>query len=358
MIKVVLNILIFIFFIVFYILYSIIGLGTLIVLRTLLVWNKNIETKLTKFVKIHWLDATMAFLGFYFPKPIFIGYDTKILNKKKTIIISNHQTNYDWLFIITVLHSLGKYEDIFIILKESLAKVPIYGYGMKVFGYIFLKRKWHEDRETLVNGLKMLRSRDSYNLLLFPEGTLIDSQTHAKSKVFSETNNILFEGKPFNPEEVLIPRKRGFSVIYDILKDEIDGIIDITILFNPYEKYPQDKSSLWDVFITRKAIVDFIFTISFIKNSPEIAKEDFLYDIFSKKENLILKYKERKEEIKSLENIENIHDIWYGKKGNYKYGKVFVWSNVSQILLTGYCFLFGILVLRFIESFFNFEIVP
>lgn len=180
-----LNILLFITLASLYFSFSLLSVIVMVIARAILFPNRSLQRKFTMGIKMLWLDLTVVFLGVYFTKPIHICYDKAVLSRVRTIVLSNHLTNYDWLYVLVVLHALGKYEDLFIILKESLSRVPIYGYGMRIFGYVFLKRDWSRDKETISNALTEIKKRDKFHLLLFPEGTLFDPITHLKSREFA-----------------------------------------------------------------------------------------------------------------------------------------------------------------------------
>lgn len=154
--------------------------GYFIFTTIIFITPKKIRQKVILLNKILWLELTIAYGSAFFPHPLHLAIDKRIVENLKafdkkcknrlryrnsfiadehirvisddirqqtSFIISNHLTNYDWLFILVILHNLGLYENITIILKESLAKIPIFGVGMKRFGYIFIKRNWDYDRE-------------------------------------------------------------------------------------------------------------------------------------------------------------------------------------------------------------------
>ncbi|TBU02568.1 acyltransferase [Hamiltosporidium tvaerminnensis] len=307
------------------------------IIRIILSVHKPTCDRFTIKVKLYWLDLTMTLLGFYFTKEVFIRYDREILKKKKCIVISNHLTNYDWIYIMVVLHSLGMYKDLCIILKESLKKLPIYGYGMRVFGYIFLKRNWSVDREILSEGLNGLKAKDKYFLLLFPEGTFIDKTAHKKSIEFGKKNNIKIDGKEFLPENVLIPRKTGFEMIHDVLKESIDGVIDITLLVSPHHNFPPEEYTIWNIFIKRKYKISLLFLIECIENSDEL-RDNWIYGNFQRKNNIIESYKQ--EIIRNPNCCSDIAGFNYfcennlpESLANYDYKNLYVWSKRSAVIV-------------------------
>jgi len=61
----------------------------------------------------------------------------------------NHRTRLDWLFYFCVLYRTKALGYIKIILKQGLEKIPGAGWAMQAALFIFIKRKWEEDRSHL-----------------------------------------------------------------------------------------------------------------------------------------------------------------------------------------------------------------
>ena len=92
------------------------------------------------------------------------GEENLAQNNKATIIISNHQSMADiWaLYFIDMPFRW--------VSKDTIFRIPIIGYGMRMAGYISVKRSDRNSRskamEKCQQGLK-----DGANMLFFPEGT-------------------------------------------------------------------------------------------------------------------------------------------------------------------------------------------
>ncbi|KAM0688603.1 hypothetical protein COBT_000140 [Conglomerata obtusa] len=223
------------------------------------------------------------------------------------------------------------YKEVVIILKESLKNIPIYAYGMKTFGYIFLKRDWSKDQEILANGLKKLKEKESFYLLIFPEGTIIDSESHNKSKAFCQKNNVRIDGDTFLPENVLLPRKTGFDMIYKNLDSRVEGFIDITLLTNPYTVYPSEKFDLVDVFLNRSKKVNFCAIIEVYDSNDKTKQADWLYRLYKEKDDVVNKYRTEQKEIKNLcEFKAYCKNTVRNEYTNYGFDSVFIWSKVSN----------------------------
>ncbi|KAG7509629.1 lysocardiolipin acyltransferase 1 [Solea senegalensis] len=140
----------------------------------------------------------------------------------------NHRTCLDWMFLWCCLlrHSYLRLEKI--CLKAALKAVPGFGWAMQVGCFVFIRRRWEEDKKHLENMLDYFCDiREPLQLLLFPEGTDLTENTKAKSDIFAAQNNLP------KLEYVLHPRTTGFSFIVDKLRqgDNLDAVHDITVAY-------------------------------------------------------------------------------------------------------------------------------
>lgn len=320
-----------------YFVFSAVAFVVMIIMHFILIPIPHTRHKFIIKIKHLWLSLTTSILGLYFVHPIYICYNKKIFDRKKVITISNHLTNFDWIYTLVVLNELGMYENLVIILKESLRKIPIFGYGMKIFGYIFLKRQWSEDYQILLEGLKKIKEKENFNLLLFPEGTIINKEAHEKSKKYCETNNIKIGNEPFNPETLLLPRKTGFDMIYRYLNEDIEGFVNITLFINPYIEYPSDKFDLWDVFIRWSKKINFCFLIDYIENNEEAKSKDWLYKVFKKKDELIKNYIPKAKKFKNKNEFkEVILSLIEENRDYYFFRKTYIRSKNSLFYYLGF----------------------
>mmetsp|Transcript_24263 Transcript_24263/g.38271 ORF Transcript_24263/g.38271 Transcript_24263/m.38271 type:complete len:142 (+) Transcript_24263:3-428(+) len=56
------------------------------------------------------------------------------------LIISNHRTRIDWMFLWCLCLRYGQLSKLKIVLKEPLKSLPGFGWAMQMFLFIFLKR--------------------------------------------------------------------------------------------------------------------------------------------------------------------------------------------------------------------------
>ncbi|KAK3597421.1 hypothetical protein CHS0354_040159 [Potamilus streckersoni] len=147
------------------------------------------------------------------------------------LIIMNHRTRFDWLYVFSYQIRYGSVWRYTISLKNALKSIPGVGWAMQLAGYIFLQRKWEEDKKLISNGIRYLNLVNfKPQVLLFPEGTDFTPSTKSRSDKFAEQH-----GLP-KYEYVLHPRTTGFAFFVQQMRKEnlLDYIIDLTV------GYPQN----------------------------------------------------------------------------------------------------------------------
>ncbi|KAL2912156.1 hypothetical protein HK105_208357 [Polyrhizophydium stewartii] len=157
------------------------------------------------------------------------------------VIMANHQIYTDWWYIWLFAWFRNAHGEIKIMLKDSLAKLPIFGWGMQFFEFIFMARKWGKDKQTLTSNLA--RARDDKMplwLLIFPEGTVITDDTKAKSRAYAKKADL-----PDDPTHVLIPKSTGLLNSLRVMGSDVEYLYDFTIGYSgigpdacPYDAYP------------------------------------------------------------------------------------------------------------------------
>lgn len=160
---------------------------------------------------------------------------------ERLVLIANHQIYTDWLYLWWIAYCNGMHGRLYIILKESLKKIPVLGWGMQLSQFIFLKRKWEHDKPNMAMALQKLNKvTDPMWLLLFPEGTNLAPSTRAKSAAWAQKNNIT------DMKHVLLPRSTGLHFCLDELKNSVDYVYDCTVAYEgvPRGQYAQDIFTL------------------------------------------------------------------------------------------------------------------
>jgi len=165
----------------------------------------------------------------------------------RLILMGNHQLYTDWMYLWWIAYTNKMHGRIYIILKESLKQVPIIGWGMQFYNFIFLSRKWEQDRYKFKRHLDQLKNpTDPMWLLIFPEGTNLSSVTREKSQKWAEKTGIP------DMKHQLLPRSTGLQFCLSELRESTNWLYDCTIAYEgvPKGMYGQDiftlKSSFFE----------------------------------------------------------------------------------------------------------------
>lgn len=240
------------------------------------------------------------------PTTIVLSGDLESLKKDRLILFANHQIYTDWWYVWELAWARRLGGSLKIILKASLGKLPIFGWGMTAFEFIFLQRKWEADKETLLGNLERAR-KDARPLwlLLFPEGTNFSVDTKARSVAFAKKNDITQV-----PKHVLLPRSTGLlACISELKKDAyVQDLVDLTMGFTgvPPSDFAQDIYTVPRVFTqsiypSQVHIHIQSYKLSQIpglkstdtQDQPDVENADFtnwLYERFQSKDQLMAKF--------------------------------------------------------------------
>ncbi|XP_041107027.1 lysocardiolipin acyltransferase 1-like isoform X1 [Polyodon spathula] len=193
---------------------------------------------LTDRIVATWLTLPVALLEMVFGAKVVITGDGFIPGER-SVIIMNHRTRLDWMFLWNCLlrYSYLRLEKI--CLKATLKAVPGFGWAMQVASFIFIHRKWEDDQRHVEAMLEYFCAiREPLQLLIFPEGTDLTANTRARSDVFAEKNGLQ------KYKYVLHPRTTGFTFIVESLRkgDNLDAVHDITVAYP--QNIPQTERHL------------------------------------------------------------------------------------------------------------------
>ncbi|KAI9155103.1 putative acyltransferase [Paramyrothecium foliicola] len=171
---------------------------------------------------------------------------------ERMVMIANHQIYTDWLYLwwIGYANQPGMHGHIYIILKESLKWIPVIGWGMMFYSFIFMSRKMATDQPRLAYRLGKLKQKkidpagrtyhDPMWLLLFPEGTNLSGNGRRKSAAWAKKTGLK------DPEHVMLPRSTGIYFCLKELRDTVAYVYDCTVAYEgiPRGKYGEDFFSL------------------------------------------------------------------------------------------------------------------
>ncbi|KZT52522.1 hypothetical protein CALCODRAFT_512032 [Calocera cornea HHB12733] len=178
---------------------------------------------------------------------------------QKFICIANHQNPrangkqcyMDWMYLWCTLSFAHAHAHIYIILMDRFKWIPVVGWGMQFYRFMFIKRSWIADRIYLGKNLLKLgqwamKASEPFVLLIYPEGTLVSDSTRALSRKYSEKTGIP------DMTNMLLPRSTGLLFCLRTLSPSIPdlGLVDFTVGYAgiPAAGYGQDYYTLRSVF--------------------------------------------------------------------------------------------------------------
>ena len=155
---------------------------------------------------------------------------------ERMVLMANHQIYTDWLYLWWIGYTAGMHGRIYVVLKESLKSIPVIGWGMQFAQFIFLKRKWEQDKPRLAQHMQRFKNKEPMWLMMFPEGTNLADCTRDTSRKWAATNGIK------DMQHTLLPRSTGLHFMLQELKDNVEFVYDCTIAYEgvPRGQYAQD----------------------------------------------------------------------------------------------------------------------
>ena len=226
---------------------------------------------------------------------------------ERLIMIANHQVHTtcipnvqanisqiytDWLYLWWIGYCAGMHGRIYIVLKESLKRIPVLGWGMQFCQFIFLKRNWEKDKPRMAAHLQKFNKPNlPMWLLMFPEGTNLADSTRERSKQWAAKNGI------DDMKHQLLPRSTGLQFCLQQLRNTTEWVYDCTIAYEgvPRGEFAQDiytvKASYFGGRPPKSVNMHWRrFAISSIPLDDSHAFEHWLRARWTEKDNLIEYY--------------------------------------------------------------------
>lgn len=307
-------------------------------------YSKNLSTrqKLMDLTKKRFILLLVTILSLVAPSHVRISTDNESIPKgtiymdhhkgrliskanSNAVVIANHQIYTDWVFLWWLAYVSERAGNVYIMLKKSLESIPLLGSGMTNYKFIFMNRKWEQDRINLSNKLHEIdldargvgiiagnspttKTEEGLNiwdeakvekkgeqwpywLMLFPEGTNLSAGTRARNKAFAEKSGL----SPF--KHVLLPRTTGLKFCLQKLRNSCEYVYDITIAYSGVraEDYGQDIYKLGNIFLKGKApkLVDIYIRAIRLDDIPLEDDDEFhswLFSVWNLKDKLLDNY--------------------------------------------------------------------
>ncbi|XP_029449994.1 1-acyl-sn-glycerol-3-phosphate acyltransferase delta isoform X1 [Rhinatrema bivittatum] len=204
-------------------------------LFTLILWpiNKQLYRKLNcrlaycissqLVMLLEWWSGTDCTL--YTDPESYIKY-----GKENAIVVLNHNFEIDFLCGWNFCERFGVLGSSKVLAKKELSYVPLIGWMWYFLEIVFCKRKWEEDRKTVIQGLNNLRDYpENFWFLIHCEGTRFTEKKHKISMQIAEA-----KGLP-KLKHHLLPRTKGFAVTVQCLRNVVSAVYDSTLNFRNNE---------------------------------------------------------------------------------------------------------------------------
>ena len=237
-----------------------------------------------------WLMFAPAVYELLFGVRIKVTGDvTKLRNEACSLVLLNHRTRLDWLFILSLQARYASLRRFKISLKYPLRHIPGAGWAMQIAGFLFLKRTFDEDKGRIENILDHFKKwKCGPQLLLFPEGTDFREDSLESSNRYAKKNELPLYNY------VLHPRTTGFVSMFNYMarNNNLDQVVDVTI------GYPKNMVQNEDDLLTQKFPEEIwfhvkVFDAKTLPNESEYLTR-WLTERWQEKENLLKKFYEDK----------------------------------------------------------------
>ncbi|KAE8621002.1 hypothetical protein XENTR_v10004647 [Xenopus tropicalis] len=202
--------------------------------------------------------------------------------KEHVIIILNHNYEIDFLCGWTMCERYGVLGSSKVLAKKELLMVPLIGWTWYFLEIVFCKRKWEEDRDMVIQGLRNLRDYPEYMwFLLYCEGTRFTETKHKISMEVADKKGLA------RLKHHLLPRTRGFTTAVQCLRGTVSAVYDVTLNFRG-NKNP----SLLGILYGKKYEADMCVRRFPLEEIPEDEQKaaDWLHKLYQEKDALQEQY--------------------------------------------------------------------
>ncbi|PNI23081.1 AGPAT5 isoform 5 [Pan troglodytes] len=162
-------------------------------------------------------------------------------NKENIIYLANHQSTVDWIVADILAIRQNALGHVRYVLKEGLKWLPLYGCYFAQHGGIYVKRSAKFNEKEMRNKLQSyVDAGTPMYLVIFPEGTRYNPE---QTKVLSASQAFAAQRGLAVLKHVLTPRIKATHVAFDCMKNYLDAIYDVTVVYEGKDDGGQRRES-------------------------------------------------------------------------------------------------------------------
>ncbi|KAL9404942.1 hypothetical protein Peur_001914 [Populus x canadensis] len=207
----------------------------------------------------------------------------ELLGKEHALVISNHNSDLDWLVGWILAQRSGCLGSALAVMKKEAKVLPIIGWSMWFSDYVFLERSWGKDERILQSGFDRLADFPMpFWLALFVEGTRFTQAKLLAAQEFAASRGIPV------PRNVLIPRTKGFVSAVTHLRSFVPAIYDATVAVANSQPAP----TFLRIFRGQSSVIKVLLERHSMQELPETADgiAQWCKDAFVTKDAVLEKY--------------------------------------------------------------------
>ncbi|MBZ3883293.1 1-acyl-sn-glycerol-3-phosphate acyltransferase epsilon [Sciurus carolinensis] len=192
--------------------------------------------------RLYWVYQSMVLFFFenYTGVQILL-YGDLPKRKENIIYLANHQSTVDWIVADVLAIRQNALGHVRYVLKDGLKWLPLYGFYFSQHGGIYVKRSAKFNEKDMRKKLQSyVNAGTPMYLVIFPEGTRYNpGQTELLSA------NQAFAAQQGLPvlKHVLTPRIKATYVAFDSMKNYLDAIYDVTVVYEWKDNKGQREES-------------------------------------------------------------------------------------------------------------------
>mmetsp|Transcript_5254 Transcript_5254/g.16054 ORF Transcript_5254/g.16054 Transcript_5254/m.16054 type:complete len:373 (-) Transcript_5254:42-1160(-) len=233
----------------------------------------------------------------------FVITGDEVPRNESSIMICNHRTRLDWMFLWNLSYRVGLPTALRIVLKKELKFVPGLGWCTGILSYMFLSRNWEHDELFLSRRLHTMRDCGlPYQLLIFPEGTDLSDDNLRRSHEFSEKRGLE------KYQYVLHPRVRGLMHCIQHLQPSCRSLWDLTIAYP--DVIPQGEQHLLSGNLPNEIHIDVKrIPITEIPSEPA-EQETWIRELWATKEKKLKTFYEETNAFPTGDSLHERSKLW------------------------------------------------